>query len=517
MTTIQYGQQQNFRRIPVLGLVPESSTTEPASAVNGQLWLDTSLSPARLKVRENGAWVLASQTGTLLDSDLGAANGVASLDGDTKVPIAQIPTGQTGSTVPLGNDARFTDERVPTDGSVTGGAAGAGVKIAAATITAANIANGTITDTQIAAANKDGAAGTASLRTLGTGAQQAVSGTDARLSDERVPTDSSVTTAKFAAAAIDPAAGTAGARTLGYTGNAAMPGVARLDQIAAPTASVSMNSQKITGLLAGTNPTDAVNLSQAQALSGGIASIKAPVRVATSANVNLASPGTTIDGVTMANGERFLAYGQSTGTQNGIYVFNGSGSAATRATDADETGEILDGTVVVVGEGTNASKQMMQTATPSGAIGTWTQTWIVSNVSGTAYDAGNGLQLTGQTFSVKKDTTDANNYLTVTADGVGVGTTPVVLGGTGATTAAGARTNLGAAGVYTAVLGAITAGVEFNVVHNLNTTRPLEPSFKIAADGTFIRFGSRVIDANTVGVTAAEAWSASAIEVTVVG
>jgi hypothetical protein len=44
----------------------------------------------------------------------GAASGYASLDGSTKVPIAQVPTGQTSTTVPLGNDSRFTDARTPT-------------------------------------------------------------------------------------------------------------------------------------------------------------------------------------------------------------------------------------------------------------------------------------------------------------------------------------------------------------------------------------------------------------------
>lgn len=43
-----------------------------------------------------------------------SASGYASLDGSVKVPIAQIPTGTTGTTVPFGNDARFTDARTPT-------------------------------------------------------------------------------------------------------------------------------------------------------------------------------------------------------------------------------------------------------------------------------------------------------------------------------------------------------------------------------------------------------------------
>ena len=47
---------------------------------------------------------------------------------------------------------------------------------------------GGITDSQIATAYKDGLAGTASMRTLGAGAQQACAGNDARLSDSRNPT-----------------------------------------------------------------------------------------------------------------------------------------------------------------------------------------------------------------------------------------------------------------------------------------------------------------------------------------
>jgi hypothetical protein len=55
-------------------------------------------------------------------------------------------------------------------------------------IDGAIILPGTITDAEIAAANKDGTASTLSLRTLGTGAQQACAGNDARLSNSRIPT-----------------------------------------------------------------------------------------------------------------------------------------------------------------------------------------------------------------------------------------------------------------------------------------------------------------------------------------
>lgn len=47
---------------------------------------------------------------------------------------------------------------------------------------------GTVTDTEISSANKDGLATRPSMRTLGTGAQQAVAGNDARLANARTPT-----------------------------------------------------------------------------------------------------------------------------------------------------------------------------------------------------------------------------------------------------------------------------------------------------------------------------------------
>lgn len=47
-------------------------------------------------------------------------------------------------------------------------------------VRAGQVADGSLTDVDLASANKDGVAGTASLRTLGTGSQQAAAGNDAR-------------------------------------------------------------------------------------------------------------------------------------------------------------------------------------------------------------------------------------------------------------------------------------------------------------------------------------------------
>lgn len=93
--------------------------------------------------------------------------------------------------------SEFIDAAPASDKSVTT------TWIADNAVTASQILNGTITDSEIASANKDGVAGTASLRTLGAGAQQATAGNDARLSDQRTPLNESVTEEKVSDTFLD--------------------------------------------------------------------------------------------------------------------------------------------------------------------------------------------------------------------------------------------------------------------------------------------------------------------------
>lgn len=88
---------------------------------------------------------------------------------------------------------------------------------------------------------------------------------------------------------------------------------------------------------------------------------KDSVRVSTQSNINLSAPGSTIDGITMASGDRFLARAQTTVPQNGIYVWNGAAVAATRSADASTFAE-LEGALVPVEEGTDAGVVYRQTA-----------------------------------------------------------------------------------------------------------------------------------------------------------
>jgi hypothetical protein len=87
---------------------------------------------------------------------------------------------------------------------------------------------------------------------------------------------------------------------------------------------------------------------------------KDSVRVATATNVNLAAPGAALDGVTMAVNDRFLAPAQTTGSQNGIYIWNGAAVPATRALDMNSAAEV-EQAVVTVEEGTSAASTFRQT------------------------------------------------------------------------------------------------------------------------------------------------------------
>lgn len=101
----------------------------------------------------------------------------------------------------------------------------------------------------------------------------------------------------------------------------------------------------------------------------GTAKWKEPVRVATTANLTISTglnAGDTVDGVTLADGDRVLVKDQSAATQNGIYV---AGATPARATDFDGAAEIA-GSAVRVMEGTaNADKVFLNTNDAPPGIG----------------------------------------------------------------------------------------------------------------------------------------------------
>lgn len=116
---------------------------------------------------------------------------------------------------------------------------------------------------------------------------------------------------------------------------------------------------KILNLPSPTNAGDAVPKSYVDSAVEGLA-WKDSCRVGTQGNLSLSSPGATIDGITMASGDRVLVRSQTTQSQNGIYVWNGAAVAMTRALDANVFAE-LEQAVVTVEEGTDAGSTFRQT------------------------------------------------------------------------------------------------------------------------------------------------------------
>lgn len=150
------------------------------------------------------------------------------------------------------------------------------------------------------------------------------------------------------------------------------PDTTPLNSIVAPTASVGMNSQKITGLADAVGATDAVTKQQLDAVSAGL-DPKQSVRVATTAAGTLASSfanGSTVDGVALVTGNRILIKNQTANTENGIYTVNASG-APTRSSDADTGLELTGGAFVFVEEGTaNADTGWVATHNGTPVLGT---------------------------------------------------------------------------------------------------------------------------------------------------
>lgn len=119
------------------------------------------------------------------------------------------------------------------------------------------------------------------------------------------------------------------------------------------------NVARIVNLPDATDPQHPATKAQLDAAIQGLA-WKDNVRVSTQSNLNLSSPGATIDGVTMATDDRVLVRAQSTQSQNGIYIWNGAAVAMTRAPDASTFAE-LEQAVVSVDEGTDADTTWRQT------------------------------------------------------------------------------------------------------------------------------------------------------------
>lgn len=171
----------------------------------------------------------------------------------------------------------------------------------------------------------------------------------------------------------------------------------RLDQMANPTAAVSLNSQRLTNVADPTAGTDGVNRNYVDNLVNGL-DWKNSVRAATTGNITL-SGTQTIDGISLVVGERVLVKDQTAGAQNGLYLV--ASGAWTRTTDADGNSEITPRTTVAVEEGTtNGGSKFTVTNTGAIVIGTTAIVWGLTDTGGTSYTEGTGIDITGNVISI---------------------------------------------------------------------------------------------------------------------
>jgi hypothetical protein len=198
------------------------------------------------------------------------------------------------------------------------------------------------------------------------------------------------------------------------------------------TGAIAMGTNKITGLGTPTADADAATKAYVDAATAGL-NVHAAVQAATTANVTLASAlenGDTLDGVTLATGNRVLVKNQTDKTENGIYVVKASG-APDRADDYNTAGEVDAGDFIFVEAGTANGKTGYVQTNVITTVGSDNIEFTQFSGAGT-YTAGTGLTLTGTTFSanIGTDIQAYNSTLAAVAGGTYTGDDSITTLGT---------------------------------------------------------------------------------------
>ena len=180
---------------------------------------------------------------------------------------------------------------------------------------------------------------------------------------------------------------------------------ATLDDIGSPTASYSFGNQLLTNLADPVSDQDAATKIYVDNVAQGL-DVKASVVASTTGNITL-SGAQTIDGVSITAGMRVLVKAQTNAAENGIYV--ASNTSWSRSADADTWNELVSAYTFVEEGSAYADTGWVCTVNSGGTLGTTPVTFSQFSGAGT-YQAGTGLTLTGNTFSITNTAVSAGSY-----------------------------------------------------------------------------------------------------------
>lgn len=184
-------------------------------------------------------------------------------------------------------------------------------------------------------------------------------------------------------------------------------GLGKIELTGVGGVALDAGAAKLSNLGAPSAGTDAATKAYVDTIASGL-SWTAPVVVVATSSITL-SGSQSIDGVTPGDGARVLVTGQSgtsPATANGIYIVN-TGGAWSRSSDT-----LQDGTAMFVKQGTTyADTQWVLTTSDPITPGS---TAIIFEQFGasSSYNAGNGLALVGNTFSVDLATNSGLEFAT---------------------------------------------------------------------------------------------------------
>ena len=364
----------------------EKLTADPTTGnFEGRLYYNTATD--LLKLYTGSAWTavgaITNVQGTTDEVDVSVSNGVATVS---------LPTTINANTT--GSAAKLTTTRaIELSGDITGTAnfdGSAAINIST-TIAANSVALGTDTTGNYVAD-----------LTAGTGISVSGGGTETAT----VTVTNTGVTALAGTANQITASGSTGSITLSLPSAVTFPGT------------VTLNADPSSELQAATK--QYVD-SGAQGLD-----VKASVKVATTVTGTLATAfanGSVVDGITLVTGDRILIKNQSTGSQNGIYTVNATG-APTRASDMDVASD-FPSSFTFVEQGTLNADTGWVCTNNLVVVGTTDIVFAQFSGAGT-YTAGNGLSLSGGSFSIDTSiTVDKTTAQTLTNKTL---TSPVVSG-----------------------------------------------------------------------------------------